>query len=69
MERIELISLFIILDLTHFIAWEDLPLVLKHKCFLPAGSNLVVVCNLTDAMGSLSFNGVYWVGVDVAWSL
>ena len=62
-------NLVIILDLTHLSAWEDLSLILKHKYYLPAGGNLVVVCNLTDEIVSLVFNGVKWVGVDVAWAL
>ena len=56
-----------ILDLTHLSAWEDSPWIWKHEYYLPAGDNLVVVCNLTDGLGSVAFNVVKWVGVDVAW--
>ena len=69
MESIESMILVIILDLTHLAAWEDLPLIWKHKHYLPAGGNLVVVCNLTDAIDIVALNGVKWVGVYVAWTL
>ena len=58
-------NLVIIPDLTHLAAWEDLSLIWEHKYSLPAGGNLVVVCNLTDTIGSVALNGVKWVGVDV----
>ena len=51
-------ALFIFLDLTHLAAWEDLPLIWKQKYSLPAGGNLVVVCNLKDAIVSVEFNGI-----------
>ena len=69
MDKIELMALVIILDLTHFPAWQDLSLFWKQKYSLPSGVNLVVVCNLTYAIVSVAFNGVKWVGVDVAWIL
>ena len=59
----------IILDLTHFSTWDDFLFILKHKYSLPAGGNLFFVCNLTDAIGSVEFNGVKWVVVYVAWTL
>ena len=62
-------ALFIILDLTHLAVWEDSPLILKHKYYVQSGGNLVVVCNLADAIFSVAFNGVKLVGVDVAWAL
>ena len=62
-------ALLTILYLTHWEAWEDLPLIWKHKYYLPEGGNLVVVCNLTYAIGSIAFNGVKLVVVDVAWTL
>ena len=62
-------ALFIILDLIHWAAWEDLPLILKQKYSLPAGGNSVVLCNLLDAIGIVAFNGVKWVVVDVSWTL
>ena len=43
-------TLVIILDLTHLIAWEDLALMWKNKYYLPSGNNFVVVCNLTDGI-------------------
>ena len=51
-------NLVSILDFTLLEAWEDLPLIWKHEYYLPAGGNLVVVCNLTDGIGSVAFNGV-----------
>ena len=68
-ERIDLTTVVIILDLTHLAAWEDLPLIWKHKYYLPAGGNLVVVCNLTDTTDSVAVNVIKYVGVDVAWTL
>ena len=62
-------ALFTILDLTHWEAWEYLPLILKHKYSLPAGVNSVVVCNFTGGIGSVAFNGIKIVVVDVAWTL
>ena len=59
-------TLVIILDLTHLEVLEDLPLFLKHKYYLPSGGNLVVVCKLTYAIGSVAFNRVKCVGVYVA---
>ena len=62
-------ELVIILDLKNLEAWKKLPLIWKHNYSLPAGGNLVVVCDLIDVMGSLAFNGVKLVGVEVAWTL
>ena len=62
-------ALFIILDLTHWAAWENLPLIWNHKCSLPTGVNLVVVCNLTDTIVSVKFNGFKVVVVYLAWTL
>ena len=62
-------TLVTILDFTHLSTWEDLQLIRKNKYSLPTGGNLVVVYNLIDAIGSVEFNGVKWVGVDVAWTL
>ena len=56
-------ELFVIRDLTHWAAWEDLPLILEHKYCLPVGGNSVVVCNSTGSKGSVAFNGVKSVGV------
>ena len=69
MERTELRTLVIILDLTHLSAWEDLPLIWKHKYYLLEGGNLDVVYNWTDGIGGVAFNIVKWVGVYVAWKL
>ena len=69
MESIELMTVVIILDLTQLPSWEDLPLIWKHKYYLPAGNNLVGVCILTDEIGSVAFNDVNWAGVEVAWTL
>ena len=54
--RIESMALFNILDLTHWSAWGDLLFIWKLKCYLPAGGNLVVLCNSTGAIGSVVFN-------------
>ena len=62
-------TLVIIPDLTNLSDWDDFPLIWKHKYYLPAGCNLVFVCNLTDAIGSVEFNGVKLVVIDVAWTL
>ena len=59
-------ALFIIRDLTHWAARDDFPLIRKHKYSLPAGGNFFVVCNLTGAISSESFNGVKLMVVDVA---
>ena len=37
-----------------------------HQC---GGSNLVVVCNLINAICSVAFNVVKWVVADVVWTL
>ena len=55
--------------MTHFTAWSDLTLIWKHKYSLPAGDNLVVVCNLSYGIGSVAFDAVRWVCVTVAWTL
>ena len=62
-------NLVIILDLTHLVAWEDLPLIWKHKYSLPWGGNSVAMCNITDGIGGVAFNGVKLVRVEVAWTL
>ena len=36
---------------------------------LPAGGIVFVVCNSTGAIGSVDFNAVTWVVVDMAWTL
>ena len=59
-------ALFIILDLTHLAAWDYFPLIQKHKYSLPAGGNLVVVCNSTGVIGGVAFYVVKWVVLDVA---
>ena len=62
-------ALLIILYLKHCTEWEDFPLIWKHKYSLLAGGNPVVVCNLTYVIGSVAFNGVKWLVLDVAWTL
>ena len=59
-------ALFGIRDLTHWAAWEDLPLIRKHKYSLPGGDIFVVACNSTGTIGSVAFNGVKGVVVDAA---
>ena len=41
-------------------------LIWKHKYYLPAGGDSIVVCNLTDAIGSVEFNGIKLVVAYVA---
>ena len=62
-------AVFIICDLTHWEAWEDLLLILKHKYSLPSGGNCFVVCSSIGEKGGVAFNGLKWVVVDVAWTL
>ena len=62
-------ALFIFRDLKHWAAWEDILLIRKYKYSLPAGGNCFVVCNSTGKIGSVPFNGVELVVVDVAWTL
>ena len=62
-------ALVIILDLTQLLAWEDLPLIWEHKYSLLTGGNLLVVCNSTDEIGSVAFNGIKLVGVDFSCTL
>ena len=66
MERMELMTLVNIIDLTHLVDWEDLPLIWKHKYYLPAEGNLVVVYNLTYGTVSVSFNRVKRVDTEVS---
>ena len=44
-ERTESMAVFIIRDLTHWWAWEDIMLIWKHKYYLPLGGNFFVLCN------------------------
>ena len=69
MDRIESIASFSICDLAQWAAWVDLLLICKHKYYLPAGGNYFVFCNPTGTLGSVVFNGVKLVVVDVAWVL
>ena len=68
-ERIESMALFVIRDFTHWASWEYLPLIWKQKYYLPAGGNCFVVCNSTGSIGSVAFNGVKRVFVNVSWTL
>ena len=68
-ENIESMSLFSIRDLTHWAAWGYLMLILTQKYYLPDRGDCSVVCNSTGAIGSILFNGVKPVVVDVAWAL
>ena len=46
-------ALLIILDFTHWAAWEDLPLIRKHKYILyqrGGGGVVFFVCNLIDTI-------------------
>ena len=69
MEKIESMALLIIRYLTHWSAWEDPPLIWKHKYYLPAGAIFLVVCKSIGAIVIVVFNGVKWVVMDVAWRL
>ena len=64
-ERIESMVLFNIYELTHWAAREYLPLIWKQKYYLPDGSNCFVLWNSTKAIGSVVFNDVKLVVVDV----
>ena len=59
-------TLFSIRDLTHWAARGYLLFIWKQKCSLPAEGNFFVLCNSTDAIGSVVFNGVYHVILYVA---
>ena len=50
-------ALFSIYDLTHWAACVNLLLIWKHKYYLPAGVNCLVLCNSTGTIGSVVFNG------------
>ena len=62
-------ALFVIGDFTHWAAWEDFPFVWNKQYYLPAGVTCSVVCSSKGAIGSVAFNGVKLVVVDVAWTL
>ena len=62
-------ALLSISDLTHCSAWGYLLLIWKQKYSLPAGGNVLVLCNSTGAIGSVVFNGFKQGGVNVAWTL
>ena len=62
-------ALLSIRDLTHCAAWGDLLLIRKHKYYLPAGGNCFVLFNSTGTIGSVVFNGVKLLVLDVAWTL
>ena len=62
-------ALFGIRDWTQWAAWVDLLFIWKQKYSLPTGGNCFVLCNSTDAIGSVVINGVKRGGVDVAWTL
>ena len=62
-------ALLSIRDFTYWAAWEDLPLIWKHKYYLPSGVLFFVLCNSTGAIDSAVFNGVKLVVVYVAWTM
>ena len=62
-------ALLVIRDLTHWAAWEDLPLIYKHKYYLPDGGNCFVLFYSIGSIGSEMFNGVKRLVVDVALTL
>ena len=68
-DRIQSMALFSIYDLTHYLEWGDLMLILKNKYSLPDKGNCFVLCNSTGAICSALFNGVKRGGVDVALTL
>ena len=62
-------ALLSIRDLTHWAVWGDLLFICKHKYYLPAEGDLVVVCKSTGAICGVAFNGVKRGGLYVAWTL
>ena len=48
MEITQVVTLFVILNLTHLAAWADLPSIWKHVNYFPTGGNFAVVCKLNE---------------------
>ena len=65
----ESMALFNTLNLTHWAAWVNFMLTLKHKYSLPTGVNSVVFVNSTGSRGKVVINGVKLGSVYVAWTL
>ena len=65
-DRMESMTFFNTLDLTHWAACGDLLSAWKHKYYLPSGGNCVVFGNSTGKIGKVVINGVKRGGVDVA---
>ena len=68
-DRMESISFFNTLDLTHWAACGDLLSTWKHKYSLPSGGNCVVFGNSIGKIGKIVINGAKRGSVDVAWTL
>ena len=68
-DRMESMTLFNTLDLTHLAAWGDFLSTWKNKYSFPSGGKCVVFGNSTGKRGKLVINGVKWGDVDVAWTL
>ena len=56
--RMESMTFFNTLDLTHWAAWGDLLSTWKHKYYLPSGGNCVVFGNSTGGRGKVVINRV-----------
>ena len=68
-DRMESMTLFNTLDLTHLAAWGDLLSTWKHKYSLPSGVKCVVFGNSRCKRGKVVINDVKRGGLDVAWTL
>ena len=68
-DRMEYMTFFNTIYLTHWEAWGDLLSTWKLKYSLPSGGNCVVFGNSTGRIGNVVINGVKRGGVDVAWTL
>ena len=65
-DRVEYMTLFNTLDLSHWVVWGDLLSTWKQKDYLPSGGNCVVFGNSADKRGKVVINGVKRGGVVVA---
>ena len=61
----ESITLFIILDLIHLVAWSDFLSFIKKKYYLPTGVNLVGVLEFNILEGVEEIRCVWWLGVEM----
>ena len=64
-ERMESITLVIILDLIHLAAWSVLPLFWKHIYYLPTRVNIVGVFKFNILEDVVEIRYVWWLGVEM----